>query len=318
MNREKLASADMTVMYDRKTKCRFAAIVALVAGATALAGAANAEDYSKTFSVSTRPTVHIATNDGSVHVTSGDSAQVEISVSYDGYRLDKTLHIESSQHGDQIELTAHVQSLILSFGQTRRVQIEVRMPKDADLQVDTGYGSVTASSLSGAISLHTRDGTLTADHLSGTIDLRSGYGDVTVASIAGDIHLATGDGKISGDDLDGRCDANSHDGRIRLAGRFDVLLVKSGSGDVDARALPGSKLNSPWTIRAGYGSVNVALPGATAADVDLSSDYGRVRLDIPVAVDGIVDKSKVRGKINGGGQALTIHTGDGSIHLIQD
>jgi hypothetical protein len=32
-------------------------------------------------------------------------------------------------------------------------------------------------------------------------------------------------------------------------------------------------------------------------------------------VEGIISKSRVRGKMNGGGQELTIHTGDGSIHL---
>jgi hypothetical protein len=37
-------------------------------------------------------------------------------------------------------------------------------------------------------------------------------------------------------------------------------------------------------------------------------------LDVPV--DGAVTKSEVRGKINGGGRPLTIHTGDGSIHLV--
>jgi hypothetical protein len=36
---------------------------------------------------------------------------------------------------------------------------------------------------------------------------------------------------------------------------------------------------------------------------------------MPVSTSGHVRENEVRGKINGGGSLLTIHTGDGSIHL---
>jgi hypothetical protein len=38
-------------------------------------------------------------------------------------------------------------------------------------------------------------------------------------------------------------------------------------------------------------------------------------MGIPVMVDGTISKSQIHGKMNGGGQALTISTGDGSIRL---
>src|SRR5580692_3160539 len=68
---------------------------------TAFAG-----DYSKSFTVSTRATVHVNTNDGSVRVTAGDAKQVQIHVDYRGYEEGKTLHIESHQSGDVVEFTA--------------------------------------------------------------------------------------------------------------------------------------------------------------------------------------------------------------------
>lgn len=306
----------MTVQHERFGTHRSVGFIALLVAGAGWGSAAGAEDYSKTYSVSARPTVHVVTNDGSVHVTSGDSARVEFHVEYQGFTLDKTLHIESAQRGDRVELTARISKLILALGQTRRLHIEIRMPRDGDLEVETGDGAVTASALSGHISLHTRDGAITAEHLTGTLDLRTGDGGVTVSSLAGDVHLGTGDGAIHGHDIDGRCEAISHDGGIQLAGRFDALLIKSGDGSVEARALPGSKVESPWSISTGSGSATVAVPATLAADLDASTGDEHVRLDIPVEVEGTVTTSKVRGKIHGGGQRLTIRTGDGSIHLL--
>ena len=40
-----------------------------------------------------------------------------------------------------------------------------------------------------------------------------------------------------------------------------------------------------------------------------------ISLGVPVTVEGTFSRSEVRGKMNGGGQTLTIHTGDGSIRL---
>ena len=37
--------------------------------------------------------------------------------------------------------------------------------------------------------------------------------------------------------------------------------------------------------------------------------------NLPVTVEGSFSKSQIHGKMNGGGQPLTIHTGDGSIRL---
>jgi DUF4097 and DUF4098 domain-containing protein YvlB len=129
--------------------------------------------------------------------------------------------------------------------------------------------------------------------------------------------LHTGDGAIDGSDLDGKCDATSGDGRIRLTGRFDVLRAKSGDGSVDVGALHGSKLDSSWNIASGDGSVDVALPADLPVDIDASTGDGHISSDIPVTVEGIMSKSRLRGKMNSGGRTLIIHTGDGAIHLKQ-
>jgi hypothetical protein len=285
----------------------------------AAAPQARAEEITKSFAVSGRPNVRVETNDGSVRVTSGDSKQVEFHVEYQGYELGKNLRVDARQDGDKVELIARVTGhwgIQFNWGHnSRRLHIEVRMPQEGDLQVETGDGSVETSSVNGTVTVHTGDGSVKASSLSGTIDLHTNDGSMTVDTLKGDIRLRTGDGSIEARDLDGKVDADSGDGHIRLAGRFEALNVKTGDGSVDTRVQPGSKMATSWTLRTGDGSVDIALPSDFQANIDATTGDGHISLGIPVTVEGTFSRSAVRGKMNGGGQTLTIHTGDGSIRL---
>lgn len=285
----------------RITSVHRSAIIGMTLLASGLfAATVRADDYEKSFTVTNRASVHVDANDGSVNVATSDTKQVEFRVEYQGYVLNKSLEIESNQHGDEVELNVHIpHGWHFSIGTIRRLHIEVRMPKDADLQVRTG------------------DGSIKANNVTGNIDLHSGDGALTVGSLKGAVRLHTGDGSIEANDMDGKCDASSGDGRIRLSGRFDVLTAKSGDGSVSVEARTGSKLDSSWSITSGDGGIDVAVPADLPANVEASSGDGHVTSDIPLTVEGVMSKSRVHGKMNGGGSTLTIHTGDGSIHLRQ-
>jgi Putative adhesin len=274
------------------------AIYAVVAGSVA-AGPAHAEEWTKSYTVSGRARVHVDTNDGSVRVTTGDSKQVEFRVSYSGYTIDKNLNISSRQDGDQVEVSARIRSgMSWGWGGVHRsLRIEVHMPRTADLNVDTGDGSVEAEAVSGSVDIHTGDGHIRVD------------------GAKGEIRLRTGDGSIEGRDLDGRLEATSGDGHITVDGRFDALNIKTGDGSINARANRGSKLENGWNVRTGDGSVDLSLPGDLQANIEASTNDGRISLGIPVTVEGSFSTSQIHGKMNGGGQPLTIHTGDGSIRL---
>jgi hypothetical protein len=61
--------------------------------------------------------------------------------------------------------------------------------------------------------------------------------------------------------------------------------------------------------------VDLDLPGDLQANLDASTHDGHISLGIPVTVEGTFSSSRVNGKMNGGGQAIVVRTGDGSIHL---
>jgi DUF4097 and DUF4098 domain-containing protein YvlB len=281
-------------------------------------GARADETQTKSFTVSGHPSVRVETNDGHIHVaTSPDTKTVEFHVEYQGYQLDKNLHVESHQDGDRVEIVARATGHWgFSWGvNSKRLRIEVRMPKDGDLQVHSGDGAIQTQALNGNLNVVTGDGSVRSEAVNGNVDINTGDGSITLEGAKGTVKLHTGDGHIEARDLDGRVDASSGDGHIRLDGRFDALTIKTGDGGINARALPGSKVATSWSIRTGDGSVDVSLPADLQADIDASTRDGHISLGIPVTVEGNFSNSQIRGKMNGGGQQLTIHTGDGSIRL---
>lgn len=276
----------------------FFAVAVLAAGA--MAPAAKAEEWTKSYTVSGRANVHVDTNDGSVRVYTADTKQVEMRVIYNGLTLDKDFTITTRQDGDRVELSARERNgwhWGFSFHGNRGLRVEVRMPKDADLNVDSGDGSVEAEAIGGNLDIHTGDG------------------HIKVQGAKGQIRLRTGDGSIEGRDLDGKIEADSGDGHITLDGRFDTLNIKTGDGSINAHAQPGSKVLSAWSIHTGDGSVDLTVPSDLNANIDATTNDGRISLGIPVTVEGQFSNSQIHGKMNGGGQPVTIHTGDGSIRL---
>jgi len=241
----------------------------------------SAADWQKTFTVSSKPTVRVETNDASVQVTGSDRHEVQVHVTAAGYRIGDQVKISERQNGDRVEVEVHVHRLAFVIGlPVHSVEIEVSVPRESDL------------------------------------DIHSGDGRLEVLDVKGNTHLATNDGRIRVSGADGILHASSGDGSIEADGRFDALDVETHDGRLRVSAQSGSKISgSGWNLSTHDGRVEVLVPEKLAADLDAETHDGHVTVDIPVEVAGQFGGSRVRGKLNGGGPSLRIRTGDGSIHV---
>ena len=289
-------------------------LITAVSGCTSRAEAVN---YDKSYSVVGRPSVHVHTKDGNVRVVTSDTKEVEFHVRYSGGSdLAGPPHFASRQEGGMVELEADTGMSSFFFGGSRRrMDIEVRMPRDADLRVESGDGGINVTALNGHVVLHTNDGGVRAAQLNGAIDISSNDGSIRVEESKGDLKLRTNDGSIGGEHLDGKCDAYSNDGSIHVDGRFDLIDIRSDDGTVVARVEAGSVPTSSWRVRTDDGSVSMTVPPDFKANLDASTSDGSIRLDPPLKIEGNVGGSRVQGTLNGGGPSLVIHTNSGSVHL---
>ena len=274
-----------------------------------------AGEYDKTYSITGRATVNVHTNDGGVRIVTSDTKDVSFHVKYQSVGTGP--RIDSRQDGDSVTLEAQTasSSFFFGFGGHRSLEIEVRMPRDADLRVDSNDGGIRVEAVNGHVVIHTDDGSIRASQLAGTVDLSSHDGSIRVDTVKGDLKIRTDDGSIGGEHLDGACEASTSDGSIRVDGRFDALHLRTDDGSVVARVESGSALTSSWQLHTSDGSVHLTVPADFKANLNATSNNGSVTLDSPVKVDGDVSRSIIRGAMNGGGPEVSIHTSSGSIHI---
>jgi len=256
------------------------ASLATVALSVALVSA-RAEEWSKTYNLSGRPDLRVETSDANIRVTTWDQNTIEAKVITTHYKIGEGgIRIDERQTGDSVEIEVHYPHHNFNIGwESHRVEVIVQMPRE------------------------------------GRVNLRTGDGKIDVAGLKGEMDLHTGDGSINLDSVDGKLHATTGDGHIQASGRFDELGLKTGDGHVDVRAKSGSSLAAGWRLETGDGSVSLEVPGDLSADVDLHTSDGHIDLDMPVTTEGKIRQNEIHGKLNGGGSLLTIHTGDGSIHL---
>jgi DUF4097 and DUF4098 domain-containing protein YvlB len=241
---------------------------------------ARADEWSRTYNIVSKPELRVTTSDGNIHVDTWDKNTIDARITTSGWKIGEGgIKIYEHQAGDAIELEVRFPHGITFAFHNRKVDIDIHMPRE------------------------------------GRVALRTGDGNIRMASFKGNVDIESGDGAEELDALDGYLRAHSGDGNIRAAGRFDAMDISTGDGRIDARAADGSSLASSWSLRSGDGNVTLELPNNLAADVDLKTGDGRIIVDVPLTMEGRLNSNNIRGKLNGGGNLLSIHTGDGSIRL---
>jgi DUF4097 and DUF4098 domain-containing protein YvlB len=271
----------------KRTLSKYRLLMALMLGAVICSLAAlpaHADEWSKTYTLTGKPDLRVETSDANIHVSTWVQNTIEAKVTTVRYKIGNDgIQIEEHQTGDVVEIDVRYphRGVTINWGNpmSHRVDIDIHMPRE------------------------------------GRVDLHTGDGKIELGNFKGEMQLRSGDGSQDVDSVDGRLHATTGDGHIRATGRFDELELRTGDGRLEARAGSGSALISGWRLESGDGTVTLEVPENLAADVDLHTGDGHIDLDMPVTTEGKIRENEVRGKLNGGGNLLVIHTGDGSIRL---
>src|SRR5581483_5733200 len=242
---------------------------------------AGAEQWSKTYTISNAPDLRVDTTDANIRVDTWEQKSIEATITSAYYKFGSGgLRVEEHQSGDTVEINLHFPHEFHFGGFTsHRVDIEIHMPRKC------------------SVNLHTGDGKIELAEFAGDMDISSGDGAEDIHNVEGRLHATTGDGHISAD------------------GKFEVLNLKTGDGHLDVRAMAGSKVSEKWMLHTGDGSVSLEVPQDLVADLHLHTGDGHIDVDFPITSEGRIRGNDVHGKLNGGGNLISVQTGDGSINL---
>jgi Putative adhesin len=259
--------------------------------------------WDKSYTVAGQPSLFLSTGDSHLNIHACTSCQaVHIHVTAENTSLSRYT-LEEDQTGNTIHFSlkerphmgVHVNL------HSSHMNVDVETPANLTLDARSADGTLTAADLHGDITIHTSDGSQELTGLSGNLKLHSSDGHLRVRNASGTL------------------EARSSDGNQDIAGAFTSLQLHTSDGSITLELAEGSHLSADSRIESSDGSVTLKLPKSFPAELAVSTSDGSIQSTLPLVVEGYNSKGSsghnIRGKFNGGGSLLTIHTSDGSVHL---
>lgn len=297
--------------------------------AAALLGTAvHADTETWSFDVSPGDRLVLDTEWGEVQVATHDDDTVEVIV----------------EQAEALDLTSEQQDGTLTIRGTRkdgglvrwfldwgdRPTFRLTVPRRHDLSLRTAGGDIAVDDLDGELSAHTSGGSIAVEEVTGSLAVETSGGSIRIAAAGGTVTATTSGGAIALGPAGGDIEARTSGGAIRIeeaAGRVAARtsggsIAVSAVGPIEARTSGGSiraTFSEPpdgdSSLRTSGGDIEVLLPEGAAIDIDAKTSGGRVVADLPVTVEGTLERSALRGAIGGGGPQLRLRTSGGSIVL---
>ncbi len=242
----------------------------------------------QTFEVMDHPRLVIQDSAGSVSIRRGENGVVTVAatkrMSGIGMSPENT-QVRYASRDNTVSVSTQIVWNLLQFGM-RKIDFEITVPEDCDVQLSNGWGNVAVQEIKGDIRLRTGSGRIEVSNLQGQIALKTGSGSITGTDINGQLTLSTGSGKI---DL----------GQVVAKGNS---RIKTGSGSITFAGELDPRGN--YDLRTGSGSVHLTLPSHASFLLQASTGSGRVVNDFG------------RSEVGGGYRApLKVKTGSGNIHV---
>jgi hypothetical protein len=237
----------------------------------ALSATARADDFRQTVRVEPGGTLEVDLSSGAIEVETHEGNEVSV----EGRSGGRT-RFELTSDGRNARLIGRRQGFWSIFS-PGRVRVEILVPEEYSLDLDTGGGSIEIEGIHGRIVAHTSGGRIEVDEVEGPVELETSGGSIRIDDANGPVEARTSGGSIE----------------VRFSGSPGGLLKTSG------------------------GSIDAELPRDSGIYLDAKTSGGRVHVETEITVKGTQERSHITGKINGGGPHLELRTSGGNIRVSQ-
>jgi DUF4097 and DUF4098 domain-containing protein YvlB len=188
---------------------------------------------------------------------------------------------------------------------------------DGDLKLQSGFGEIRyLGGRAARLFAQTNNGrvALTGLSVKGELNARSGFGALDLTQVnAGEQDLETRNGAISIEEARGKVKAHSDFGKIEVVhGISATMNLTTNNGPVK---YSGSLGEGPHILSSGFGPIDLNIPADAALEIDVKTDYGKIKSAIPVTINGDIENTHVIGSIKRGGPRLTATTNNGDIRI---
>ncbi|GAB3269244.1 DUF4097 family beta strand repeat-containing protein [Sinomonas notoginsengisoli] len=175
----------------------------------------------------------------------------------------------------RLRISAPKQRVLGVLGRLGSVVVTVDLPAGSDLEAVLAYGDIITSGQLGRVVAKTRAGTVRIED-GASLDLKSSAGDVEAGRVRVDGTLAASTGAVRVEDLAGTVQIKCGTGEVSLGRVAGAAQVTCPYGSVRVREAVSGSLNLTST----YSDLIVGIAEGTAARLDVSTSYGRIRNEL--------------------------------------
>ena len=176
------------------------------------------------------------------------------------------------------------------FAKPGSVDVTLDLPARSELQAEIGAGAVHAAGLLADCRVKLGAGDVQLDRV-GPLALETGAGRVGVDTVAGRADIRTGSGRLQVGEIDGPAVVKNSNGDSWLGLVTGDLRINAANGDITVdRADSGVVANTSngaitlgaatrgtASLKTGFGEIQIGIPAGTAAKLDVSTSFGRIR-----------------------------------------
>jgi DUF4097 and DUF4098 domain-containing protein YvlB len=213
---------------------------------------------------------------------------------------------------------------------TMDARYTIRVPRSFNAEIHTGGGTIAINELAGNIKADTSGGDLKFARLRGPLRASSSGGHIDVNSCDGAINVETNGGRINAGTGNGTLTARTFGGAIAVHDFGGDAKVETSGGKLTLDNIQGrlfgetsggsilatipAPVPGDVKLETAAGRIEVTLPADAAMNLNAETDEGTVTSDLPILA-AHSSRDGLKGTINGGGKALVLRTGAGSIAI---
>jgi DUF4097 and DUF4098 domain-containing protein YvlB len=274
----------------------------------------------KTFSVKPGGSLKVETEGGEIRVQSSSEPKVTVvakqkiraSSESEADELLKKLELTIEQDGSDVSAKAKYERI--NWGRMPvQVDFLVTVPENYNVSVRTSGGDVKIGDLDGKVHARTSGGNVSIGKISGDVDAGTSGGNVALVESQGSVKLGTSGGNIRVERAVGPTDLDTSGGDIEIKSVENAVHADTSGGSVSA-GIRGA-LKGDCVLSTSGGRVRATVDQGAAFNLDASTSGGDVEADgLTITIEkGGAGKSKLAGKVNGGGPLLKLRSSGGDI-----
>jgi len=180
--------------------------------------------------------------------TSGDEIKINATIESDDFRdMENLVEYFENKMKFSIERQSEYAMVYakskesFNWGKSKNVMIhlQVELPKDMDLEVDDGSGSMTIENIGGMVAIDDGSGTITLRNIANDVEVEDGSGSLFMDNIQGDVSIEDGSGTIELKRISGSVTVEDGSGGIHATDVGGNFRVDDGSGEIEVKQLHG-------------------------------------------------------------------------------